>query len=424
LRSYDESPGRGRRAVLRCFAASGIGAPAVVFGHRAHAALHAVESPMLSAGDAEPSPGARSFVDPLLELISLLRAAAELQHASLLQYSYAAFSLKPAYEAISGYSSKDAMSLLMLAIDRMKHLGVLNRMLNMLGAPPQLAPPSFPFAGGGYPFRLTLEPLSRAALARHIWREAPAALFDSGNDSSDAKLVAGVCKLLDLPARRAGIYPAIVAAASEVQTADPDLPDLARWTDALRLLEQRGRDDRFRFLKELFLATDPAFAGHDDVWRLPVTDPVYPAYDIASNPASHADRLSQGSDAAAALVRLGNIQYNTTLLLLDLFFRHHLPTYRSLAVEHMTGPVRSLGRYLPRLGAAMPFESIDVPDASALDAKRRLRFVMALLHEGQAAADALGPRLPPDYPLGINRDTMAKLADPGMPGASGPVIAQ
>jgi hypothetical protein len=59
----------------------------------------------------------------------------------------------------------------------------------------------------------------------------------------------------------------------------------------------------------------------------------------------------------------------------------------------------------------MPFESIDAPDSSVLDARHRLRFVMALLQEGQAAAEAIGPRLPPDYPLSVNRDTMAKLRE-------------
>jgi hypothetical protein len=59
----------------------------------------------------------------------------------------------------------------------------------------------------------------------------------------------------------------------------------------------------------------------------------------------------------------------------------------------------------------MPFEAIDAPDSSVLDARHRLRFVMALLREGQLAAEAIGPRLPPDYPLSVNRDTMAKLRE-------------
>ena len=59
----------------------------------------------------------------------------------------------------------------------------------------------------------------------------------------------------------------------------------------------------------------------------------------------------------------------------------------------------------------MPFEAIDVPDSSVLDAKHRLRFILPLLQEGQNVAETIGPGLPPDYPLSINRDTMTKLRE-------------
>jgi hypothetical protein len=80
-------------------------------------------------------------------------------------------------------------------------------------------------------------------------------------------------------------------------------------------------------------------------------------------------------------------------------------------VTHMTGPVRSIGKYLPRLGVGMPFRAIDIPDSSVLDAKRRLRFILALLQEGQLVAESIRARLPPDYPLSINRETMTKLRE-------------
>jgi hypothetical protein len=414
---------RSRRTILRVLTANAVATPTILRAASGAAPAEAQRESVpaaLSAG-ADPPPVTRCFTDPVLELVRLLRNAAEIEHAALLQFSYSAFSLKGGYESVSGYNSKDAISLLVIAIDRMKRLGVLNRMLATIGAPPHLAPPRFPFRTGAYPFSLDLEPLSREALARFIWREAPRELFDdSTGSSSDAAFVAGIRTMLGVPARGAGIYPAIVAAASEAHAAGADLPDLTRWTDVLQLLEQRGQDDRFRFLKGLFLGSDPAFAEHGDVWRPSVTDPAYPSYAIPSNPTTHLIRSSLGSDSAAlTLTRLGNLQYATTLSLLDLFFRHHLPTYRSQAVAHMTGPVRSLGRYLPHLGMGLPFEAVDIADSSALDAKHRLRFVLALLHEGQAVAEGLGPRLPPDYPLTINRDTIAKLGEVGMVSDSG-----
>jgi hypothetical protein len=262
---------------------------------------------------------------------------------------------------------------------------------------------------------LNLEPLSRGALARYIYREAPPEWFDSKNiDTPDGMLAVTICNLLGVSARReASPYAAIVSVAGEVgRSPDTELPDLTRWIDALRLLEARGREARFNFLKELFLGSDAAFAGHGDVWRLPITDPGYPSYDMISNPTACNGQTSRGSDPAIlALTRLGNLQYGAVLLFLDLYFRHHLSPYRSLAVTHMTGPVRSIGKYLPRLGVGMPFGAIDIPDSSVLDAKRRLRFILALLQEGQLVAESIGPRLPPDYPLSINRETMTKLRE-------------
>jgi hypothetical protein len=105
------------------------------------------------------------------------------------------------------------------------------------------------------------------------------------------------------------------------------------------------------------------------------------------------------------------LQYGTILLLLDLYFRQHLPVYRSLAVSHMMGPVRSVGKHLPRMGAGLPFAAVGVPDSSGLTAKRRLYFILGLLREGQTLAEALGPQLPPGYPLSINNETIAKLQE-------------
>ena len=415
----------GRRNVLKLLAAGGIGIPTLCLsGAMASAApapptaqsngwRDAVPAASPQTGHAEAPP--RVFADPLLELMRLLRGAADIEHAAVLEYTYAAFSLKPDYESISGYYSDDAMSLLTIAIDRMVHLGTVNRMLVALGAPPRLAPPAFPFSDGAASLTFNLEPLSRDMLARYIYREAPQAMFDGkAADAPDGELAATICRMLDVPARPpAGIYPAIAAVAGEVGGSSHDgLPDITRWTDALGLLEDRGREARFEFLKGLFPGSHPAFAGHGDVWRLPIADAGYPSRDIVRISTGNAGRTVHAMDPTAlALSHLGNLQYGTALLLLDLYFRYHLANYRSMAVTHMMGPVRAIGKHLAHLGAGKPFEAIAVPDPSVLNAQHRLRFVMALLQEGQAAAEAIGPDLPPDYPLAVNRDTMARLRE-------------
>jgi hypothetical protein len=73
------------------------------------------------------------------------------------------------------------------------------------------------------------------------------------------------------------------------------------------------------------------------------------------------------------------------------------------------GPLRSIGRNLPALGAVVPFDPLDIPSWSAADEKSHLRFVSALLKEGQALAKAPELSLPPDYPRSLNRDTLAEI---------------
>jgi Ferritin-like len=370
----------------------------------------------------------RGFADPLLELIRLLRTAADIEHAALLQYTYSAFSLKSGYESVGGFHSDNSMSLMTIAIENMMRFGAANRMLVVLGASPRLLPPSFPLGNGDSLPTFNLEPLSREALAAYIYRDAPQRIFGiADSDRPDGQIAADICKVLGAPPRRAaGIYTAIADAAGAVgRLPGVDLPDLTRWTDALQVLDNGGREGRFEFLKQLFLGSHPAFAGHSDVWRLSRTDDRYPSYEIIRSPAAYAGRPNQRPDpTTVGLARLGDLQYGTTLLLLDLYFRHHLAIYRSLAVTHMMGPVRSVGRHLPRLGAGMPFEAINAPDSSALDAKHRLRFILALLQEGQTFAEAIESRLPPDYPLSVNRDAMAQLRELDTRNEAGPTRSQ
>ena len=58
------------------------------------------------------SPIYRDFNDPYLELIRLLREAAEIEHDLMVQYLYGAFSLKPAYAELVGYPQPGSSSFL------------------------------------------------------------------------------------------------------------------------------------------------------------------------------------------------------------------------------------------------------------------------------------------------------------------------
>ena len=410
---------RSRRTVLHALGMGGMTlpgwrGPVLPAVNVANATATAPQS-VACAAPASTERVVRRFADPLLELTRLLRLAAETEHATVLQYLYAAFSLRADYAAIGVYdSSGTTMNLLEIAIDRMTHFHTVNRVLVSLGAPPHLRSPLLPLMTEVFPFTLALQPAGRMALAQFLYREAPFEAFDAaGPDATDRQLMTDVCAMLGIMDRpRVRLYAAIAAVASEAtHAAIADMPDLTRWIVPLRLLDTRG-EGRFEFLKSVFQSSHPAFDGHRDAWQLRVTDPHYPAYDVARGDAACAAWPSHsGTPSADDLLRLGDLQYTTTLLLLDLYFRQHLPVYRSLAVSHMIGPVQSIGRHLPRLGLGMPFRAAGVPDTSALDVRHRLRFVMAVLQEAQALTEALQSLLPPNYPMSVNRETMTSLRE-------------
>ncbi len=113
-----------RRAFLRAMAVQGVSLPAAYFmlgrglGDRpvpeAQAAgktgayrKGAMRHPT-GAGDGGSNPGllVRDFADPYIELLRLLREASEIEHALMIQYLYAAFSVKPAYESLVGFGPR------------------------------------------------------------------------------------------------------------------------------------------------------------------------------------------------------------------------------------------------------------------------------------------------------------------------------
>ena len=112
----------------------------------------------------------------------LLESAAEVEHALMVQYLYAAYSLKgsdevqdPAQQAALDESSPDSWSHLLLGIAReeMGHLMTVQNLLLLLGLPPNLEREDFPPRKDLYPFSLHLEPLSQRSLAKYVVAEAP-----------------------------------------------------------------------------------------------------------------------------------------------------------------------------------------------------------------------------------------------------------
>jgi hypothetical protein len=121
-------------------------------------------------------PDLTSYPAPRDKATVLLQTAAEVEHALLVQYLYAAFSLKgddelsdsqrPAVTAWNG-------ELRHIAKQEMGHLMTVQNLLLALGLPPYLEREGFPSVKGLYPFKFHLEPLSQRSLAKYVTAEAP-----------------------------------------------------------------------------------------------------------------------------------------------------------------------------------------------------------------------------------------------------------
>ncbi|MGH9277407.1 MAG: ferritin-like domain-containing protein [Acidimicrobiales bacterium] len=98
--------------------------------------------------------------------VFLLHTAAEVEHALLVQYLYAAYSLptsSPMQRTITG-----------IAKEEMGHLLTVQNLLRFIGGPLNFEREDFPIRTFLYPFPLRLEPLSKTSLAKYVTAEMPA----------------------------------------------------------------------------------------------------------------------------------------------------------------------------------------------------------------------------------------------------------
>ena len=191
-----------RRAFMRLMAAQGASVPAAFFmlGSNTGAAA-ATLTPVAESttgirrkGSIRPQANAaladtsiiRDFAHPRIKLIRLLREASEVEHALMVQYLYCAFSVKPAYQEVVGYSDPNSDDILGVAIEEMQHLAAVNRLLVALGASPNLERQDFPYEPDIYPFEFKLESLSAKTAAKYMYTEAPPGAFDRAKATSDA----------------------------------------------------------------------------------------------------------------------------------------------------------------------------------------------------------------------------------------------
>lgn len=403
-------PAIGRRRFLQAAATQGAVA-AVAVGA-------AAGSPPAAAQTAAPAAArvpliAREFHDPYVELLRLLKEAAEVEHALMLQYLYGAFSLKPRYRALRGTGTPNANDLLGIAVQEMMHLGQVNRLLVTLGGAPSLMAQDFPYEPDIYPFEFTLEPLSRHSLAKYIYAEAPA-----GALPASPELAREIDQALgrDMRVNHVGsLYDAILRLLGELEAEAQRAPlprdiDFRYWRTQLARIKNEGEADHFRFFRSVFAGTHAAFGAQTQaVWLLPPTAPEYPALMLPKNPSAfelHANRIAE--PRARRLAWLGNLQYWTVLCLLTYGYKAELPAYTRMAQAHMQGPMLVLASALAERGAGMPFEQLSMGYAPALDDQY---FLLRMLRETQAEEAALKADLPADYPAAVTTATLEELTD-------------
>lgn len=113
-------------------------------------------------------------LEPRDEAVFLLTAAAEVEHALMTQYLYAAYSVR-AVEGEAHYPELRAVQdlLTQIAREEMGHLATVQNLLHVVGGPLNLGREHSPYASGIAPFRYTLEPLSLDALAKYVMAESP-----------------------------------------------------------------------------------------------------------------------------------------------------------------------------------------------------------------------------------------------------------
>jgi hypothetical protein len=435
-RATDSSHMPGRRVFLKMATAQGIALPAACGAlyevartapARAAEPAYAFEQKGASGhkGAVRPEPGleparagiVRDFMHPRLELTRLLHEAAEIEHALMVQYLFAAFSLKPEYELVRGTGAPTADDLVGVAVQEMQHLGAVNRLLVDLGAAPHMGRQDFPYEPDLYPFPFHLEPLSRHSLAKYVFTEAPENVLDQKHARSedDLRFLADLRTVLGGDARPnhvGTLYGTIIDLVSEMEgvTRPTERLDLEGWKAQLEDIKGEGEVDHYHFFRNLFMGKHPGFGQQPHIWNLTSDDPAYPSYRLPHDPSAYTGHPNQIEDPVAlGLAWLGNLEYWTALSLLDVHYRENTEGALELARSHMLGPLWSLGTHLPKLAAGMPFDPLSMGYAPGVTPRESLRFTVTLVREATQVARALERHLPSDFPIDQHAETITAL---------------
>ena len=105
----------------------------------------------------------------------LLSMAAEIEHSLMIQYLYSAWSLGGPQVPEAHRADVETWRLIMLGVakEEMGHLLTVQNLLRLIGGPVHLDREDFPWISGFYPYAFSLEPASRATVAKYVIAESP-----------------------------------------------------------------------------------------------------------------------------------------------------------------------------------------------------------------------------------------------------------
>jgi Ferritin-like len=122
------------------------------------------------------------------EAVFLLHCAAEVEHALMVQYLYAAYSLGGPQVPQNKQELVDSWKTTFtdIAREEMGHLASVQNLLQFIGGPLNVEREDFPFRTGFYPFRFKLERLTKNSLAKYVYAEMPEGL--TGDDINEIRI--------------------------------------------------------------------------------------------------------------------------------------------------------------------------------------------------------------------------------------------
>jgi hypothetical protein len=164
-------------------------------------ALPGPRGPLASVIEVRGGKAAGHGLEHREALIYALGKAAELEHLIMLQYQFAAYSLKQKVDEGLAPEQLAAVqrwrkTLLAISEQEMLHLAIVQNLLTAVGAAPRLARPNFPMPAYAYPagVRIELVPFGEAALRHFAYLERP-----EGMAVDDAEGFEAIAEAIALP---------------------------------------------------------------------------------------------------------------------------------------------------------------------------------------------------------------------------------